>query len=170
MTHSEKSHIHRMKAWPYRQERRGHDPTKKNLFHCGKVCTNPLLDSLSKANEEVESGAVRPHLGFSKTCGRPTGYSAVRAEEDMGVPRASDRAVKDSRGALRTWCSLQFGTRSQGHVPLLQGASATAGAMSKRVLEEKRVGVHKETATLKSLHALSVSGGRVLTGTGLTHV
>ena len=32
MTHSEKSHIHRMKAWPYRQECRGHDPTKKNLF------------------------------------------------------------------------------------------------------------------------------------------
>ena len=56
----------------------------------GKVCTN----SLSKANAEVESGAVRSHLGFSKTCGRPTGYSAVRAEEDMGVPRASDRAVK----------------------------------------------------------------------------
>ena len=86
----------------------------------------------------------------------------------MGVPRASDRAVKASRGTLRTWCSLQFGTRSRGHVPLLQGASATAGA--KRVLEEKRVGVHQETATLKSLHALSVSGGRVLTGTGLTHM
>ena len=33
MTHSEKSHIRRMKAWPYRQECRGHDPTKKNLFY-----------------------------------------------------------------------------------------------------------------------------------------
>ena len=33
MTHSEKSHIRRMKAWPYnQQECRGHDPTKKNLF------------------------------------------------------------------------------------------------------------------------------------------
>ena len=32
MTYSEKSHIRRMKAWPYRQECRGHDPTKKNLF------------------------------------------------------------------------------------------------------------------------------------------
>ena len=32
MTHSEKSHIRRMKAWPYRQECRGHDSTKKNLF------------------------------------------------------------------------------------------------------------------------------------------
>ena len=32
MTHSEKSHIRRMQAWPYRQECRGHDPTKKNLF------------------------------------------------------------------------------------------------------------------------------------------
>ena len=31
-THSEKSHIRRMKAWRYRQECRGHDPTKKNLF------------------------------------------------------------------------------------------------------------------------------------------
>ena len=30
---SEKSHIRRMKAWPYRQECRGHDPTKKNLFY-----------------------------------------------------------------------------------------------------------------------------------------
>ena len=34
MTHSEKSHIRRMKAWPYRQEWRGHDPTKKNLLYC----------------------------------------------------------------------------------------------------------------------------------------
>ena len=33
MTHSEKSHIRRMKAWPYREECRGHDPTKKNLFY-----------------------------------------------------------------------------------------------------------------------------------------
>ena len=33
MTHSEKSHIRRMNAWPYRQECRGHDPTKKNLFY-----------------------------------------------------------------------------------------------------------------------------------------
>ena len=32
MTHSEKSDIRRMKAWPYRQECRGHDTTKKNLF------------------------------------------------------------------------------------------------------------------------------------------
>ena len=32
MTHSEKSHIRRMKAWPYKQECRGHDPTKKNLL------------------------------------------------------------------------------------------------------------------------------------------
>ena len=49
MTHSEKSHIHRMKAWPYRQECRGHDPTKKNLF-CwysllvGKVRRYKLLE------------------------------------------------------------------------------------------------------------------------------
>ena len=34
MTHSEKFHICQMKAWPYRQECRGHDPTKKNLFCC----------------------------------------------------------------------------------------------------------------------------------------
>ena len=33
MTHSEKSRIHQMKAWPYRQECRDHDPTKKNLFY-----------------------------------------------------------------------------------------------------------------------------------------
>ena len=31
---SEKSHICQMKAWPYRQECRGHDPTKKNLLCC----------------------------------------------------------------------------------------------------------------------------------------
>ena len=30
----EKSHICQMKAWPYRQECRGHDPTKKNLLCC----------------------------------------------------------------------------------------------------------------------------------------
>ena len=33
MTHSEKSRIHRMKAWPYRLECRDHGPTKKNLFY-----------------------------------------------------------------------------------------------------------------------------------------
>ena len=33
MTHSKKSRIHRMKAWPYRQECRDHGPTKKNLFY-----------------------------------------------------------------------------------------------------------------------------------------
>ena len=33
MTHSERSRIHRMKAWPYRQECRDHGPTKKNLFY-----------------------------------------------------------------------------------------------------------------------------------------
>ena len=49
MTHSEKSHIHRMKAWPYRQECRDHGPTKKNLF-CwyslliGKVRRYKLLE------------------------------------------------------------------------------------------------------------------------------
>ena len=32
MTHSEKSLIYQMKAWPYRQECRGHGPAKKNLF------------------------------------------------------------------------------------------------------------------------------------------
>ena len=34
MTHSEKSNICQMNAWPYRQECRGHDPTKKNLLCC----------------------------------------------------------------------------------------------------------------------------------------
>ena len=33
-THSEKSHIRQMKAWPYRQEYGGHDPTKKKLLCC----------------------------------------------------------------------------------------------------------------------------------------
>ena len=33
MTHSEKSHTCQMRAWPYRQERRGHGPTKKNLSY-----------------------------------------------------------------------------------------------------------------------------------------
>ena len=32
-THSEKSHICQMRAWPCRQERRGHGPTKKNLSY-----------------------------------------------------------------------------------------------------------------------------------------
>ena len=34
MTNSEKSNICQMKVWPYRQECRGHDPTKKNLLCC----------------------------------------------------------------------------------------------------------------------------------------
>ena len=44
MTHSEKSHIRRMKAWPYRQECGGHDPTKKeSVLLIGKVCKYKLL-------------------------------------------------------------------------------------------------------------------------------
>jgi len=48
MTHSEKSHIRQMQAWPYRQERRDRDPTKKNLAYWynllfGKVCKHKLL-------------------------------------------------------------------------------------------------------------------------------
>ena len=48
MTHSEKSHIGQMKAWPYRQECRGHGSTKKNLSYkgnllLGKVCKYKLL-------------------------------------------------------------------------------------------------------------------------------
>ena len=48
MTHSEKSHISQMRAWPYRQECRGHGPTKKNLSYwgsllLGKVCKYKLL-------------------------------------------------------------------------------------------------------------------------------
>ena len=55
MTHSEKSHICRMKAWPYRQECRGHDPTKKNLLCCwsllvGKVCVYILLKTVGNAS------------------------------------------------------------------------------------------------------------------------
>ena len=59
MTHSEKSHIHRMKAWPYRQECRGHDPTKKNLFcWCsllvGKVCWYKLLEDRLYRNDTLD--------------------------------------------------------------------------------------------------------------------
>ena len=48
MTHSEKSHIGQMRAWPYRQECRGHGSTKKNLSYkgnllLGKVCKYKLL-------------------------------------------------------------------------------------------------------------------------------
>ena len=48
MTHSEKSHIGQMRAWPYRQECRGHGATKKNLSYrgsllLGKVCKYKLL-------------------------------------------------------------------------------------------------------------------------------
>ena len=42
MTHS---HIRRMKAWPYRQECRGHDPTKKNLFCWWSLLIGPCIMS-----------------------------------------------------------------------------------------------------------------------------
>ena len=61
MTHSEKSHINQMRAWPYKQECRGHDPTKKNLF-CwwnlliGKVCKYKLLwTECSATRHEMDS-------------------------------------------------------------------------------------------------------------------
>ena len=37
MTHSEKSHINQMRAWPYRQECRGHGPHKKESVLLGKL-------------------------------------------------------------------------------------------------------------------------------------
>ena len=48
MTHSEKSRINQMRAWPYRQECRDHGPSKKNLFYwgsllIGKVCKYKLI-------------------------------------------------------------------------------------------------------------------------------
>ena len=48
MTHSEKSRINQMRAWPYRQQCRDHGPSKKNLFYwrsllLGKVCKYKLL-------------------------------------------------------------------------------------------------------------------------------
>ena len=48
MTHSEKSRINQMRAWPYRQECRDHGPSKKNLSYwgsllLGKVCKYKLL-------------------------------------------------------------------------------------------------------------------------------
>ena len=52
MTHSDKSHIRRMKAWPYRQECRGHDPTKKEsvllmkLAHWQGVHLHTVKDSV----------------------------------------------------------------------------------------------------------------------------
>ena len=60
MTHSEKSHINQMRAWPYRQECRDHGPSKKNLFYWGsllfgKVCKNKLL--------WTECNATRPWPG-----------------------------------------------------------------------------------------------------------
>ena len=52
MTHSEKSQICRMKAWPYRQECRGRDPTKKEsvvllkLAHWQGVHVQTVVDSV----------------------------------------------------------------------------------------------------------------------------
>ena len=37
MTHSEKSHIGQMRAWPYRQECRGHGHHKKESVLQGKL-------------------------------------------------------------------------------------------------------------------------------------
>ena len=64
MTHSEKSHICQMKAWPYRQECRGHDSTKKNLF-CwwslliGKVCKHKLLRDRMQCNKSWDELKVQ---------------------------------------------------------------------------------------------------------------
>ena len=74
MTHSEKSHIRRMKAWPYRQERRVMTPRKKNLF-CwwslliGKVCKYKLLrtecnaSSLEMNSKYKKTTKTRDHTG-----------------------------------------------------------------------------------------------------------
>ena len=55
MTHSEKSNICQMKAWPYRQECRGYDPTKKiccvvETCSIGKVSTYTLLRTVCSAS------------------------------------------------------------------------------------------------------------------------
>ena len=48
MTHSEKSVQQSLESWPYKRERRGHDPAKKSFkadvaCSVGKVCTYTLL-------------------------------------------------------------------------------------------------------------------------------
>ena len=45
MTHSEKSDIRQMKAWPYRQECRGHDTAKKRIC-CADVHKPTVRDSV----------------------------------------------------------------------------------------------------------------------------
>ena len=73
MTHSEKSHIRRMKAWPYKQECRGHDPTKKEsvllmkLAHCQGVQVQTVKDRVQciKSRDELKvqenNKDTRPH-------------------------------------------------------------------------------------------------------------
>ena len=52
MAHSEKSHICRMKAWPYKQECKGHDPNEKEsvvllkLAHWQGVHVQTVKDSV----------------------------------------------------------------------------------------------------------------------------
>ena len=64
MTHSEKSHIRRMKAWPYKQECRGHDATKK-------ICFTDVACSLARCASTnclwTECIATRPEMD-SCTC------------------------------------------------------------------------------------------------------
>ena len=67
MTHSEKSHIRRMKAWPYRQECRGHDPTKKCFTDvtCSLVArcagTNCLWTECIATRLEMDSRRKQKH-------------------------------------------------------------------------------------------------------------
>ena len=61
LTHSEKSDIRQMKAWPYRQECRVMTPQKRiccadEACSFGKVCTNSLLWTVCSASSpEMDS-------------------------------------------------------------------------------------------------------------------
>ena len=129
MTHSEKSHICQMKAWPYRQECRGHDPTKKNLLCCwslliGKVCMYKLLRTVSNVscpemNSDTLENDMRWHTGcycaefMNSTTQNPQIRSNIHKESQEGDKPAreimkSTNIRTGSRQVSRIWFPSKF--------------------------------------------------------------
>ena len=66
MTHSEKSNQQSLVAWPYRRERRGHDPA----CAVGKVCTYTLLMTVCSTSDRlVNSSRWNPRILYNATKG-----------------------------------------------------------------------------------------------------
>ena len=102
MTHSEKSVQQSLEAWPYRHERRGHDPTKKSVraeVACtvGKVCTYTLLMTVCSTSNMRETRRDKINTGC---CWNK--FSEFKSLDSSDLEQRVKRGQEDPRRTKKT--------------------------------------------------------------------